>query len=81
MIQAILLIFLGMTNAEQAYIANAACTVGHVPVSSYISTEDRIGNKYADGSYIEYPFYDDDPLGDVVFNTRGQIVHYSTFYN
>ena len=73
MIQAILLIFFGMSTAEQGLVTTLACEVPQpVPVSQRFDSRDGLLQTFADGSVLEI-----DQYSTVVRNPRGDVVYFS----
>jgi len=57
MIEALLLIFFGMSNAQQQYVADVACTVVHDPINSFVTNGEKVSYVFTDGTFITYPLY------------------------
>ena len=68
-----------MTMAEQQFVAEAACTVQHDVVSTYISKESEVINVFEDGTFIGYPL-EITGEGATVYDADGNVVNYSTMY-
>jgi len=79
MIQAILLIFFGMSSAEQAVVAELACAA-HVesPKIEWLANPEGFQYQYADGSTAQYSFFDDilvrGPNRNIVY-LKGDVEH------
>ena len=80
MIEALLLIFFSMTMAEQQYVAEAACTVQHDVVDTYVSRDSEVINVFKDGTSIGYPL-EITGGSPTVYDPAGNIVNYSTIAN
>jgi len=65
--------------AEQQYVAEAACTVEHDVVITYVSRDSEVVNEFADGTSIGYPL-EITGNGSTVYDADGNAVNYSSVY-